>query len=91
MFVLISYDIMDDKRRYKLAKALVFFGDRVQLSVFECNLEKPEYIKMTSKITKIINNDEDSVRIYKICVSCKAEVCIYGCGEVCEDPDLVVV
>jgi len=36
----VSYDIVDDKRRTKLAKKLCDFGKRVQYSVFECDLDE---------------------------------------------------
>ncbi|MCA9742068.1 CRISPR-associated endonuclease Cas2, partial [candidate division KSB1 bacterium] len=38
MLLLVSYDIVDDKQRTKLAKRLQNYGQRVQYSVFECDL-----------------------------------------------------
>lgn len=35
----IAYDIPDDSRRDKVATLLVSYGERVQLSVFECWLD----------------------------------------------------
>ena len=52
-FVLIIYDIVDNRKRVKLAKLLSGYGKRVQKSAFE---EIPRYIDKT----------EDNVRIYKI-------------------------
>jgi len=70
MFYLVSYDISDDKRRTRLAKTLKDFGDRVQYSVFECNLGGNLLDAMIARIEKIIDQKEDSVRIYTICASC---------------------
>lgn len=43
MLYLISYDIAVDKRRTKIAKLLEGFGQRVQYSVFECDLTTKQY------------------------------------------------
>jgi CRISPR-associated protein Cas2 len=37
-FVVVSYDITDDKRRVRMAKTLLGYGQRVQYSVFEAHL-----------------------------------------------------
>ncbi len=63
MFYLVSYDIPDDKKRTRMAKTLRDFGDRVQLSVFECILDDILLKRMMARITKIISED-DSVRVY---------------------------
>jgi len=43
MLILVSYDIPNDRRRVKIAKTLEDFGDRVQYSVFECDLEQEHF------------------------------------------------
>ena len=45
MFVLITYDISDNKRRSKVEKLLLEVGYRVNLSVFECDIKKGEFKK----------------------------------------------
>ena len=42
MFILVSYDIPNDKRRLKVMKAVQDYGTRVQYSVFECELTAPQ-------------------------------------------------
>ncbi len=91
MFVLVSYDIVDDRRRNRAAKALKAFGDRVQRSVFEMNLDRAEFDKMLKKLRPHIDEKEDSARIYRICEDCKSTISIIGYGTVTEDPDLVIV
>jgi len=91
MFVVVSYDVVDDRRRNKIARALKSFGDRVQFSVFECNLEKEEFQRMAKRLKKLMDEKTDSVRLYRICESCKSRISIMGLGEVSEDPDIVVV
>ncbi len=91
MFVLVSYDVVDDRRRNRIAKVLERFGDRVQMSVFECNVEIDEMERMRAALTKHINADKDSVRIYRLCLTCKSKIEIMGYGTVSEDPDVIVV
>lgn len=91
MFILTTYDISDDKRRNKICKTLKDFGERVQYSVFECNLTEQHLTKMLNKLLKIINEKEDSVRVYKICESCKKNVKIFGSGKISEDEEIYIV
>lgn len=63
--VLIVYDIVDNKKRTKLAKLLGGYGTRVQKSAFEAWLTKKKYNKLVSLIPDYCDQ-EDSIRIYKI-------------------------
>ena len=67
MFIVISYDIKDDKRRNKVYKTLKNYGQHVQLSVFECDLKKVDYLRLRRKLEKIIKGEEDSIRFYFLC------------------------
>ena len=40
IYVVIAYDIPEDKRRTKVAKALEGYGERMQYSLFECRITK---------------------------------------------------
>jgi CRISPR-associated protein Cas2 len=42
MYLVVSYDIHDDKRRNRIHKVLKNFGERIQFSVFECDLTKDQ-------------------------------------------------
>jgi CRISPR-associated protein Cas2 len=64
-FVLIIYDIVENKKRTKLAKMLMGFGFRIQKSAFEAMLPPNKYEKMLKELRPFVAN-EDSVRIYKI-------------------------
>ena len=52
MLYLIAYDISDDARRTKLAELLEGFGQRVQRSVFECDLNEREYQALERKMKR---------------------------------------
>jgi CRISPR-associated protein Cas2 len=62
-FLIVSYDIPSNRRRYKVMKTLEGFGTRVQFSVFECNL-KPREIDELRKRLKKLSGPEDSIRFY---------------------------
>jgi len=64
-FVVVSYDIVSDRRRRKVMKALEGFGKRVQYSVFECLLTAAQIADLQRKLKKLAGKD-DSVRFYFI-------------------------
>ncbi|MBP8251776.1 MAG: CRISPR-associated endonuclease Cas2 [Herpetosiphon sp.] len=81
MLYLISYDISVDKRRAKIAKLLEGFGQRVQFSVFECDLTSKQYVELAHKLGKILlPNEGDSLRTYRLCAGCAQVVTIVGNG-----------
>jgi CRISPR-associated protein Cas2 len=73
MLYIIGYDISDDKRRGALASLLLDYGDRVQYSLFEADLEEKELKELREAAEKIIFA-EDSLRIYPLCAGCKGKV-----------------
>lgn len=91
MYIVISYDIIDDKRRSRLAKMLLNYGRRVQKSVFECLLEDRELLELKGKIPLIIDQKTDSVRFYQVCARCVNAIEILGWGTVSEDEDIIIV
>ena len=75
MYLVVSYDIHDDKRRNRIHKVLKNFGERIQFSVFECELTKEQILRMQHALKHIIKEDDrDSVRFYHLCDSCKGKI-----------------
>ena len=91
MFICVSYDIVDDRRRTKLAKILTDYGHRVQKSVFECDLDDRRFLKMKREIEKLLNREEDSVRYYFLCGRCRRNIEVSGLGTLREDDELIIV
>lgn len=58
---LIAYDIPDDRRRTKVAKILLGFGDRVQYSVFVVDLLPASLVRLRTLLNNAIDGDNDSV------------------------------
>lgn len=87
-FVLIIYDIVDNRKRVKLAKLLSGYGKRVQKSAFEAMLITQRYNKLIEEIPRYIDKTEDNVRIYKITGKGK----VTSWGEVPEfDEEIVLI
>ena len=91
MFYAISYDISDDKRRLKVAKVLKDFGQRVQLSVFEARLEPSELGRLKKRLTPILDQAEDSVRLYPLCGACVPGIEVLGQGLVTQEVDFIII
>ncbi len=91
MHHIISHDIPNDKRRTKLARLLLDFGDRVQYSVFEARLEQKLFDKLIQRINRVIKDQEDSVPIYPMCAICQKGMMIIGKDQVVEDQDVYIL
>ena len=67
MYLLIVYDIPEDKRRLKIDKALSAYGVRVNLSVFEVTVKsEAKYKLLVDSLNTLMNMQEDSIRIYPL-------------------------
>ncbi len=58
---LVCYDIANDKRLRRVFKACKNFGDHLQFSVFECDLNPAEKVELEAALGKLIKHDEDQV------------------------------
>jgi len=81
MFILVSYDIPDDRRRTRLAKVLEDYGERVQYSVFECDLTQKQLQQLLGEIKRVMSAEQDSVRVYRLCQECVAQIQALGRAE----------
>jgi CRISPR-associated protein Cas2 len=91
MFVVVTYDIVDDRQRLRLARVLTNYGQRVQKSVFECRLDDRLFLQMKTQVDKVIDPEEDSVRYYFLCPRCQRHIEVSGWGSVREEDDVLIV
>ena len=77
-WVLVSYDIPNDKRRTKVMKTLNGFGRRVQFSVFECELRPADLELLKSRLRALVVAGEDDVRFYPLCEACLRKTTMLG-------------
>lgn len=62
----IAYDTPSDRRRRRLAKLLTGYGVRVQWSVFECELRHDQLEQLRRRLTRLVVEAEDSVRLWPV-------------------------
>ena len=82
-YVVISYDISDDKTRRRVANVLADYGKRVQYSVFECRVDAKTLDKIIT-LLKPFAEGNDSIRLYQLCDACVKKVVLLGRGELTE-------
>jgi len=90
-FYLAAYDISSNKRRAKIAKIMESMGARVQGSVFEIWLDDAALQQLNKRCRRVINEKEDSLRLYSICANCRQKISIIGQGKTTTAPELVIV
>lgn len=71
MLVLITYDVNTKtsagrRRLRKVSKLCVDYGQRVQNSVFECNLDAAQYAAIKHRLEGLIDPATDSLRFYNL-------------------------
>lgn len=69
MMVLVTYDVStttaEGKRRLnRVAKACLDYGQRVQNSVFECQIDPEQWAKLRLRLLELYDPAEDSLRFY---------------------------
>ncbi|MBK8908513.1 MAG: CRISPR-associated endonuclease Cas2 [Rhodospirillales bacterium] len=69
MMVLVSYDVSTEsaggKRRLRrVARACLDSGQRVQYSVFECEVDPAQWAALKDRLVREIDADHDSLRFY---------------------------
>jgi len=75
MYLVVSYDIEDDKRRGRVHRTLKSFGQWVQYSVFECDLTRAQYLVLRHRLDDYVKKAEgDSMRFYFLCEDCQKKV-----------------
>lgn len=88
LYILIIYDIINNRKRNRLAKFLQGYGFRIQKSAFEAFLTNSFYKKMLREI-KDYASPEDSIRIYKIIG--KGQVTVMGIKESVQPEEVIII
>ena len=71
MYILITYDVdtvseMGQKRLRQVARICKDYGQRVQNSVFECEVTEAQYTKLKDALTTVMDKSLDSIRFYHL-------------------------
>lgn len=83
MLVLVTYDVStvtpEGRRRLsRVAKACLDYGQRVQQSVFECEVDPAQWAELRHRLLSIIEPSEDSVRFYFLGADARRRVVHHG-------------
>jgi len=96
MMVLISYDVSTNskegrKRLRMVAKTCENYGIRVQLSVFECNVDPAQWTLLKNRLLDIYKPEEDSLRFYYLGRNYKRRIEHFGAKPAVdvEEPQIV--
>ncbi|MDR2191888.1 MAG: CRISPR-associated endonuclease Cas2 [Endomicrobium sp.] len=86
MLVLISYDINvsaagGQRRLRNVSKVCLDYGQRVQFSVFECEVDPAQWVFLKDKLLKIIDLKKDSVRFYMLGSNWERKIEHFGAKE----------
>ncbi len=79
MMIVVSYDVSTitpegRKRLRRLAKACRDFGQRVQFSVFEIEVDAAQWVALKNRLCELIDQDVDSLRFYYLGASWRTKI-----------------
>ena len=69
--MLVTYDVATEdaagrRRLRRVARLCADFGQRVQYSVFECELDPAQWTQLRAKLIAEIHTEKDSLRFYRL-------------------------
>lgn len=96
MMVLVSYDVSTvDKagktRLRKVARECQNYGQRVQNSVFEVVVDYGTFLKLKDKLVNLIDEKQDSLRIYYLGNNWKSRVEHIGAKETYDPEGALII
>lgn len=71
MLILVTYDVNTEsptgrRRLRRVARACLDFGQRVQNSVFECEVDPAQWAILKARLIAEIDDGKDSLRFYRL-------------------------
>ncbi|AJE03786.1 CRISPR-associated endonuclease Cas2 [Geobacter pickeringii] len=71
MWIIVAYDVNTEtkagrRRLRRVAQVCKNFGQRVQKSVFECQVSEMKFEELRRKLLKEIKREEDNLRLYRL-------------------------
>jgi CRISPR-associated protein Cas2 len=83
MIVIVTYDVSTEtaagrKRLRRVAKICERTGQRVQKSVFECNINAMQYEELERQLRAEIDQQKDNLRLYRLTEPVELHIKEYG-------------
>lgn len=96
MLVLVTYDVntvdTSGKRRLRqVAKKCVAYGQRVQNSVFECNVDASQFKRLQADLKELIDPQTDSLRFYTLGNNYQGKVEHFGTKQTYESEGVLMI
>ncbi len=96
MMVLVTYDVSTETgngkaRLRKVAKECQNYGQRVQNSVFEINVDYGTFLRVKDNLLKLIDETTDSLRFYYLGKNWKNRVEHYGAKETYNSEGVIII
>jgi CRISPR-associated protein Cas2 len=71
MWIIVAYDVCTEtksgrRRLRRVAQVCKDYGQRVQKSVFECQVNEMKFEQLRRKLLKEIDKEEDNLRLYRL-------------------------
>lgn len=71
MWIVVAYDVNTEtpqgrRRLRRVAQVCKNFGQRVQKSVFECQVNEMKFEDLRRKLLKEIDKEQDNLRLYRL-------------------------
>jgi CRISPR-associated protein Cas2 len=71
MQLLVTYDVATsteggERRLRRVAKICLDYGQRVQNSVFECEIDPARFVELKARLFDVADLDHDSLRFYNL-------------------------
>lgn len=91
-FILVAYDVSDDRMRQRLHRRLLAVLPRVQKSVFEGPVAPRELDEVRRAIREEVDLSGDTVRVIHLCARCREATELYGTSRVVpvKEEDIVI-
>lgn len=96
MYILVTYDVdttskAGARRLRSVAKACKDYGQRVQNSVFECEMTEAQYCLLKERIREIIDLSLDSIRFYTLSKNESRRVEVLGIETAYKVNDAIII
>jgi CRISPR-associated protein Cas2 len=89
---IVTYDISDPKRLRKVFRLMLGYGDHLQLSVFQCELNSRELVELRHALSEVIHHGEDQVLFANLgLVEGRGSESIESLGRAYVDPERMAV
>jgi CRISPR-associated protein Cas2 len=96
MMVLITYDVNTEdavgrRRLRRVARACLDYGQRVQFSVFECQVDPAQWTRLRARLVAEVDESRDSLRFYFLGANWRPKVEHVGAKPATDFEDLMVL